>query len=289
MPGRPSTQRPAASSSSRRSSKPGPRRGSGSSASAPRRSATPAGPVPQLRIGCSGWNYKSWRARFYPADLPASKWLDYYATVFDTVEVNNTFYRLPDISTFDAWRAQAPPGFLMAIKASRFLTHLKKLKDPDEPIARLFAEAAGLKQVLGPILYQLPGNFPLNLERFERFLTALPRRRQHVIEFRHTSWYVEEVFALMERRGVALCLHDKEGSQIREPFVGPFVYVRFHGTSGRYTGSYSDATLSRWADRLVERWNAGHDVYAYFNNDPDAVATVNARTLQQMCRARVRT
>jgi uncharacterized protein YecE (DUF72 family) len=268
MPARSSTRPPAASSSSKRASK------------------TLA--TPQLRIGCSGWNYKSWRGRFYPADLPASKWLAFYAAVFDTVEVNNTFYRLPDISTFDAWRRQSPPGFLMAIKASRFLTHLKKLKDPEEPIARLFDEAKGLKQVLGPILYQLPGNFPLNLERFDTFLAALPRRRQHVIEFRHTSWYVRDVYELMERRGVALCLHDKAGSEITEPFVGPFVYVRFHGTSGHYTGSYDAKTLSAWADRLVAKWQAGQDVYAYFNNDPDAVATMNARTLQQMCRARVR-
>jgi uncharacterized protein YecE (DUF72 family) len=218
-----------------------------------------------------------------------SKWLDYYATVFDTVEVNNTFYRLPDISTFESWREQAPAGFLMAIKASRFLTHLKKLKDPEEPIARLFDEAAGLKQVLGPVLYQLPGNFPINLERFERFLAALPRRQQHVVEFRHTSWYVQEVYDLMERRRVALCLHDKAGSEINGPFVGPFVYVRFHGTSGHYTGSYSEEALAAWAARLVERWRAGQDVYAYFNNDPDAVATMNARTLQQMCRESIRT
>jgi uncharacterized protein YecE (DUF72 family) len=244
---------------------------------------------PQLRVGCSGWNYKAWRGRFYPQELPASKWLDYYATVFDTVEVNNTFYRLPHISTFAAWREQAPPEFLMAIKASRFLTHLKKLKDPEEPIVRLFEEAAGLKQVLGPILYQLPGDFPINLERFERFLAALPRRRQHVVEFRHTSWYVGDVYDLMTRRGVALCLHDKAGSEIDEPSVGPFMYVRFHGTSGHYTGSYSDQTLSAWADRLVARWRAGQDVYAYFNNDPDAVATINARTLQRMCRERMRT
>src|SRR5687767_9207667 len=181
---------------------------------------------PQLRIGCSGWNYASWRGRFYPADMPASKWLAQYATAFDTVEVNNTFYRLPHISTFESWRKQVPSDFVMAIKASRFLTHLKKLKEPEEPIAGLFEEAAGLKRILGPVLYQLPGNFPINLERFERFLAALPHRRQHVIEFRHTSWYRRDIYELMERRGVALCLHDKAGSEIAEPFVGPFVYVR---------------------------------------------------------------
>jgi uncharacterized protein YecE (DUF72 family) len=242
---------------------------------------------PQLRIGCSGWNYASWRGRFYPPGLSPSKWLAFYATVFDTVEVNNTFYRLPDVSTFESWREQTPPGFLMAVKASRFLTHLKKLKDPEEPIARLFEEAAGLKRVLGPILYQLPGNFPINMQRFERFLAALPRRRQHAIEFRHTSWYVREVYELMERRGVALCLHDKAGSEIVEPFVGPFVYVRFPGTSGHYTGSYSDKALSAFADRLIAESRAGHDIYAYFNNDPEGVAPMNARTLQRMCRERM--
>jgi len=243
----------------------------------------------RIRIGCSGWNYKAWRGRFYPSDLPASGWLRHYTGVFDTVEINNTFYRLPEASTFAAWRSQTPSSFLMAVKASRFLTHMKRLRDPEEPIDRLISRAAALGSKLGPLLYQLPGNFQIDLPRLEHFLNALPRRLprsrhalEHVMEFRHSSWYVDETFQLLTARGIALCLHDKLGSDIREPFVGPFAYVRFHGTSGHYHGSYTDRQLDWWAQRLAAQWQDGRTVYAYFNNDPDAVATVNARTLRTL-------
>ena len=247
------------------------------------------------RIGCSGWNYKAWRGHFYPDDLPASEWLARYASSFDTVEVNNTFYRLPEASTFAAWRRQTPPDFVMAVKASRYLTHLKRLREPGEPIARLFERAGELGAKLGPVLYQLPGNFHRDLERLDTFLAALPRRvegngatrrprthlLQHVVEFRHPSWYVSDTFALLDQYCVALCLHDKRGSAIAEPVVGPFLYVRFHGTSGHYHGSYDEGTLERWAARLAEHSADGRPVYAYFNNDPDAVATENALALRQ--------
>ena len=238
------------------------------------------------RVGCSGWNYKSWRGRFYAADLPAARWLQYYATRFDSVEINNTFYRLPERATFAAWRTQVPPEFLFAVKASRFLTHMKRLLDPEEPIARLFSRVAGLGRMLGPVLYQLPASLAIDLLRLDRFLRALPRsssaRRLHVVEFRHPSWYIPETFELLARRRVALCLHDKLGSAIKEPFVGPFVYVRFHGTSGHYHGSYTRRQLDRWAHVLAEHAKAGRQVFAYFNNDPEAVATANAQTLHDM-------
>jgi len=234
------------------------------------------------RVGCSGWNYKSWKGPFYPPGLAASKWLPYYAERFDTVEINNTFYRLPEAQTFASWRRHVPPSFLFAVKASRFLTHMKRLRDPEEPIERLFSRARELGPCLGPVLYQLPGNLHLDLPLLDAFLGALPRRIQHVVEFRHRSWYGDATFDCLERHGASLCLHDKEGSEITEPFVGRCVYVRFHGTSGRYHGSYSDRTLSDWAKRLVARWRDGADVYAYFNNDPDAVATQNAATLLRL-------
>ena len=237
------------------------------------------------RVGCSGWNYRSWKGRFYPDDLKVSEWLSYYTTRFDTVETNNTFYRLPEQATFASWRRQMPASFVMAIKASRFLTHMKKLRDPDEPLQRLFARAAALGAQLGPVLYQLPGQFTRNLDRLEVFLQALPRTLhgrslRHVMEFRDPSWYVTETFQLLEHYRVALCLHDKQGSVIDRPFVGPFVYARFHGTSGHYHGSYSDRALDTWARRLVEQYQDGKRVFAYFNNDPDAIATVNAQTLK---------
>jgi uncharacterized protein YecE (DUF72 family) len=174
---------------------------------------------------------------------------------------------------------------VFAVKASRFLTHMKQLRHPGEPIDRLFSRARGLGRKLGPVLYQLPERLHCDLGRLVPFLEALPARRQHVIEFRHPSWYVPRVFALLEHHRVALCLHDKAGSALDRPFVGPFVYVRFHGTSGRYHGSYSEDVLAGWAERLAEVWRGGRDVYVYFNNDPDAEATRNAATLQRQARA----
>jgi uncharacterized protein YecE (DUF72 family) len=237
------------------------------------------------RVGCSGWNYKSWKGRFYPDGLPVAEWLRYYAGEFDTVEVNNTFYRLPESSTFAAWRRQTPASFRMAVKASSFLTHMKRLRNPEEPLQRLFSRASVLGPHLGPVLYQLPGSFTVNLDRLEGFLQTLPRmlnrrRLRHVMEFRHPSWYVDDTFHLLTRYNVALCLHDKADSRIDAPFVGPFVYVRFHGTSGRYHGSYSTRHLDGWAHRLADQARDGRPVFAYFNNDPSAVATRNARTLR---------
>jgi uncharacterized protein YecE (DUF72 family) len=250
-----------------------------------------SGYKPQLRIGCSGWNYASWKGRFYPAGLRSADWLTYYTRQFDTVEVNNTFYRLPSPGTFADWRDATPDGFIMAVKASRYLTHLKRLRDPEEPVQRFFDHASYLGPRLGPVLFQLPGNFTLDLPRLEGLLGLLPgclrvpdsqaaQAVAHVVEFRDPSWYVDDIFALLTEHGVSLCLHDKSGSAIDRPTVGPALYVRFHGSSGRYHGSYSAAALERWADRLVCDWRAGRDVYAYFNNDPEAVATMNARDLR---------
>jgi uncharacterized protein YecE (DUF72 family) len=237
-------------------------------------------------VGCSGWNYTSWRGRFYPRELPVAQWLEYYATRFDTVEINNSFYRLPERSTFASWRTRAPRAFLFAVKASRFLTHMKRLLEPEEPLRRLFSSVSGLGRRLGPVLYQLPPTLELDLPRLDRFLRALrrgsSRTRQHVVEFRHPSWYVPETFDLLTRRHVAMCLHDKIGSAIAEPMVGPSVYVRFHGTTGHYHGSYSRRQLERWAHVLAEQVHHGRPVFAYFNNDPEAVATANALTLREM-------
>jgi uncharacterized protein YecE (DUF72 family) len=246
-----------------------------------------------LRVGCSGWNYKHWRGPFYPERMPMRTWFDHYAAEFDTVEINNTFYRLPEPETFAAWRERAPENFLYAIKASRFLTHLKRLRDPEEPVSRMFEHARELGSHFGPILYQLPGNFHRDLERLEGLLAILPRtlgeiggrpaelRLQHAVEFRHPSWYVGETFAMLERYGAALCVHDKAGSAITGPFDGPFVYVRFHGPGGRYFGRYERRRIDDWAGRLAEAWQDGRDVYAYFNNDPEGMAVFNARELRE--------
>ena len=241
----------------------------------------------QVRVGCSGWQYKHWRGDFYPGDLPQSQWFAHYAHTFDTVEINNSFYRLPKGETFAKWREQARPGFLYAVKASRFLTHMKKLKDPEEPISRFFDRASHLGPRFGPVLYQLPPRWPLNLERFEHFLAALPRRRWQTIEFRETSWYDERVFELLRRYKVALCLHDMQGSATGKMVVGPFIYVRFHHGTVKYGGRYEDNRLDDWADWLAQRSREGLDVFAYFNNDMGGHAPRDAVRLRERLAARL--
>jgi uncharacterized protein YecE (DUF72 family) len=234
------------------------------------------------RIGCSGWEYKHWRNDFYPVSIARTRWFDHYAQLFDTVEINNTFYRLPERSTFVAWAARAPRDFLYSIKASRFLTHMKKLKDPEEPLERLFSRMNALGGHLGPVLYQLPPGWKLDRERLEHFLQALPHGFRHVMEFRDPSWYSDDVMRMLERYGVALCLHDMRGSATGRERVGPFVYVRFHGASGTYSGSYPDSRLGDWATWLGLQQRSGADVYGYFNNDVGGHAPRNALTLRRL-------
>ena len=242
--------------------------------------------VARLRAGCSGWQYKHWRGDFYPADVPVGRWFEHYAARFDTVEINNTFYRLPEASTFARWSERAPRGFLFAIKASRFLTHMKKLKDPEEPLARLFERMRPLGRHLGPVLYQLPPGWKLDRERLEHFLQALPRGGRHVFEFREPSWYADDVSALLERYGVARCLHDMRGSATGMERVGPFVYVRFHGAGGTYTGAYPRERLDRWASWLDEQRRSGCEIYAYFNNDVGGHAPRDAAVLRRLLEER---
>ena len=241
----------------------------------------------QVWIGCSGWQYRHWRGDFYPADLPQSRWFEYYAQHFDTVEINNSFYRLPPPDTFEKWRDQAPRGFVYAVKASRFLTHMKKLKDPEDPLRRFFTNAGELKSRLGPVLYQLPPGWRVDLSRFDTFLRALPRRHLHAVEFRDTSWYDERVYALLRRYDVALCLHDMHGSATGKTVVGPFVYVRFHFGTQKYGGGYDAARLEEWGRWLAERAAEGLDVFAYFNNDTGGHAPRDAVRLRQRIQSRL--
>jgi len=235
----------------------------------------------QLRVGCSGWQYRHWRENLY-VGLPLKRWFAHYSSVFDTVEINNSFYRLPDASTFARWRDLAPPGFLYAVKASRFLTHMKKLKDPEDPLARFFDRARELKQHLGPVLYQLPPGWRKDTARLQHFLRTLPAGVRHTIEFRDPSWYADDVLALLRAHDVALCLHDMRGSATERVAVASFVYVRFHGPTGSYSGGYSAARLEPWAAWLTERRRQGTDVYAYFNNDVGGHAPVDALALRRL-------
>mgnify|MGYP006137896071 CR=1 FL=1 len=175
----------------------------------------------RAHIGCSGWVYKHWRGPVYPPDLPAKKWFEHYTGMFDSVEINNSFYRLPTAETFRKWRDQAPPGFDYAVKANRYLTQAKKLKDCEEPIERQMASFRCLGDRLGPILYQLPPSLKLNLERLESFLRLVPRDVTNVFEFRDRSWYVPDTLALLERYGASFCVHDMGGCVTERVAVGP--------------------------------------------------------------------
>jgi uncharacterized protein YecE (DUF72 family) len=238
-------------------------------------------PGARIRIGCSGWEYRHWRGDFYPRDVLQSHWLEYYAQHFDTVELNGTFYRLPDVATFEAWRGRVPPEFRFAVKASRYLTHNRRLQEPSEPLNRLWTRALHLRGRLGPMLYQLPPRWRLDIDRLNTFLEALPPRRRQAIEFRDPSWHDSSVYPLLRRHRVALCLHDMPQAKSPAEPIGPFVYVRFHGRAGTYGGRYADGALDRWAHRLAE-WKAGGlSAWVYFNNDVGGDAPRDAVRLRE--------
>ena len=235
-----------------------------------------------IRIGCSGWQYKHWREIFYPKGLAQTRWFAFYAEHFDTVEINSSFYHLPKASTFEKWRDQAPPGFCYTIKANRFLTQAKKLLDCEEPMERMMAATRCLGDRLGPMLYQLPPSLQLNLERLESFLRLVPDDVTNVFEFRHKSWYVAETFELLDRYGASFCVHDMAGSTSARVAVGPIAYVRFHGGVGKYWGRYSDELLLSWSDWIIEQARGGRSVWCYFNNDIGGDAIHDAQTLKSM-------
>jgi uncharacterized protein YecE (DUF72 family) len=236
----------------------------------------------RIWIGCSGWNYRHWRGLFYPEGLPQRRWFEFYAEHFDTVEINNSFYRLPKAETFGKWREAAPPDFCYAVKANRFLTQAKKLKDCAEPLARMMAPFRALGDRLGPILYQLPPRFRINLERLEEFLALLPKDVVNVFEFREPSWHSEETFAMLDRHGASFCVHDMPGSASERRAVGPVAYVRFHGCGGKYWGRYPDEVLRDWTDWIVAQARGGRPVWCYFNNDIHGHAIDDARTFGAM-------
>jgi len=234
-----------------------------------------------IRIGTSGWYYDHWSGRFYPADLPKSKWFGYYAQYFDTVEINNTFYHLPKEQTLQRWHKIAPEGFLYAVKANRFITHIKKLDAADEPLERFFERAGLLKTRLGPILYQLPPSMHKDLDRLEAFIKLLPKRRTAVFEFRHESWYADDTYKLLEKTGVGFCIHDMPGKESPRIVTGGVIYVRFHGTTGRYSGNYPKPQLQNWAKWLKDQAKDVSAIYAYFNNDAQGHAIINAKQLKK--------
>ncbi len=239
-------------------------------------------PNGDIWIGTSGWQYDHWRGRFYPDRLPKSRWFEHYAQRFDTVEINSTFYHLPRAGTVEKWRQAAPEGFTYAAKANRYITHIKKLREVAEEVGRFFEVIDFFEDTLGAVLYQLPPSLHKDLERLDAFIECLPARRHAVFEFRHSSWYDDETFDLLNRRNVAFCVHDMAGNQSPRVVTGEMVYVRFHGTTGRYAGNYTDAMLEEWAGWLKGQRKNVRAVYAYFNNDVEGHAVNNARTLRSL-------
>ena len=234
-------------------------------------------------VGCSGWMYKDWRnGVVYPPKLPQSEWLAYYATLFDTVEINNTFYRLPSPETVEGWRDRAPAGFTFALKLGGFGTHRMKLRDAASWLPNHLDRAERLGPHLGPTLVQLPPRWRKDTGRLDEFLEVAPKHLRWAVELREPSWVADDVFAILERHGAALCIHDLLP---RHPWVltADWTYVRFHGPDAlttKYWGRYGGQRLWRIADRLADWISAGHDVYAYFNNDYEGHAVRDAAWLR---------
>lgn len=239
--------------------------------------------APNIHIGCSGFYYKDWRGKFYPEGLPQKKWLEYYAEKFDTLEINNSFYRLPKESTFKNWHDRTPAGFKFAVKGSRYVTHMKKLKDPEEHVAKLYHAITPLEEKLSCVLWQLPGSFKKNTERLERFCKSLTRDFMNVLEIRDPSWHDEQVYDILEKHGVSLCITSSPNKEIDKiKTTTSDSYIRFHGSTDWYSYHYNQEELEEWVNHIknlhVQR------VFVYFNNDHQAFAVKNCLELKALIR-----
>jgi len=231
-------------------------------------------------VGTSGWHYDHWRYRFYPQELAKAKWLKFYASHFTTVELNNSFYRLPSEDVFANWRDSSPANFAFAVKVSRFITHIKRLKNIQEAVETFLSRARILGEKLGPLLYQLPPNMHRDDDRLESFLSTLPQGMKHVFEFRHESWLDDRVFEILHKYNAGLCVFDMPSISCPLVATADFAYIRFHGSTGLYFSCYSDEELAGWAKRLADLATKLKAVYIYFNNDAEAFAVRNATTLR---------
>jgi len=235
----------------------------------------------RLLAGTSGWVYPHWKGRFYPADLPEGKWFSYFAEKFDTVEINNSFYRLPSRETFAGWREMAPPGFMFTVKASRYITHRKKLADPEEGLKNFYGNLEGMGSKCAAVLFQLPPRFKVNLSRLEEFLQAVPKEHRLVFEFRDPTWLVEDVFDALAKRNAAVCAADSPfypGPRVR---TADFDFFRMHGGHRRGAPNYGPGEIDALARDVAESLGADRDVFVYFNNDYNAYAIDNALALKR--------
>ncbi|MGH6671722.1 MAG: DUF72 domain-containing protein [Xanthobacteraceae bacterium] len=245
--------------------------------------ASPRRITGRVWIGTSGWTYDSWRGAFYPENIPKRAWLSYYAAHFATAEINSGFYRTPSLEAVTSWRDNTPDDFLFAWKASKFITHWKRLTEKCEnSIALMQTRLKALAPKVAVVLFQLPPQFSRNEERLSSFLGMLPRRRRYAFEFRHKSWYADTVLEILHRHNVALCLSDHAEAPTPWEVTAQHVYVRGHGPSGRYRDSYSPGTLRRWSD-IIAAWNGQkRDVFVYFDNDQKAAAPADAMRLMDL-------
>jgi uncharacterized protein YecE (DUF72 family) len=236
-----------------------------------------------IHIGTSGWHYKHWVGTYYPATCRAPQMLEHYVRDFDTVELNNSFYRLPTPEAFDCWRDATPPDFRFAVKGSRFLTHNKKLKEPENALENLLPRAERLGKKLAVLLWQLPPKWRKNVERLEEFLATLPRAHRYSFEFREPSWLSDDVLRVLARYNAAFCIYELAGFHTALEVTADFAYVRLHGPgAAKYQGSYSEAQLAGWAERIAE-WSARlRAIYIYFDNDQHGYAAQNAKALKEM-------
>jgi uncharacterized protein YecE (DUF72 family) len=239
-----------------------------------------------IRIGTSGWTYDGWRGLFYPQDIPKKEWLCYYASRFATTEINGSFYRTPSLEAVRAWRDQTPREFAFAWKASKFITHWKRLTSKCENSIELMdSRLKALRPKTAAVLFQLPAHFLKNCERLDGFLRMLPRRYRYAFEFRHKSWYEDDVLAVLQKHDVALCLSDHRDAPAPWAITARLVYVRGHGPQGDYSGSYPARTLRRWANSIAAWRDQRRDVLIYFDNDQKAAAPRDALRLMQLLNA----
>jgi len=239
-----------------------------------------------IRIGTSGWSYDHWEGPFYPEDLSSNERLDYYKGRFSTVEINNSFYHLPQAQTLAQWRDAVPDDFVFTAKASRYITHMKKLKDPRASVPNFLERIEALGDRLGPLLFQLPPRWRVNTQRLETFLEGIDERFRYAFEFRDTSWFTDDVCEILSRYGAAFCIFDLDGELSPLNVTTDFVYIRLHGPDGPYQGSYDDEQLAGWADQLIAWSREGRDIYVYFDNDEHGFAALNAARLQELCAPR---
>jgi uncharacterized protein YecE (DUF72 family) len=234
----------------------------------------------KIRIGTSGWTYSHWKHVFYPLACPKSRWLEYYTEHFDTVELNATFYRLPKATTFEGWGRRTPDLFLWAVKASKYITHTKRLREPAEPLERLYSVTSALGEKLGPILFQLPPSLSFDEERFTGFCGCLSPSRRHALEVRHPSWISDRLFAILEAHDMAFCISDTAGRYpFHERVTADFIYIRLHGSKKLYASDYSEEELQAWAQK-IRKWEK--DTYLYFDNDFEGYAVKNAKRMKEI-------